>query len=136
MYNCTVVQDFHFREFMSHFDENGITRVCLRADSIRWARAPCWCPADALEESAELFLRAHGTGPRLGTERREHGSRRGGALEIRGRHGAHHGARILPGQPKPHPTDGAGRTGSLAEVKAASPGSPGLGRAAGSSATL
>ena len=119
MYNCTVVNDFHFEEFLSHFDRRG-SLACACGHTHTLATRTVLVSRGALEESAELLGRTRGSASRLWVLSDENTEAAAGARWKAAARAALITARVLPGQPKPHPSlDFVGLLAS--EVKAASP---------------
>ncbi len=118
MYNCGV-QDFHFRDFMSHFDSEGTLR-CSCGQTHRLGTRTVLVSRGALEESADLLARAHGRG-RIWVLSDENTEAAAGSRWKSAAARADIVSRVLPARPKPHPT--AEMVDRLAsDVKAASPG--------------
>jgi len=98
------VHDFHYRDFISRFDEKG-TLACACGQTHRLDTRTVIVSRGALEESAELLDRRHGTADRLwvlSDENTEEAAARrwksgAGSSRITGR--------VLPGRPKVHPTE-------------------------------
>ena len=118
LYNCTVVNDFHFREFLSHFDQRG-SFTCACGETHTLGTRTVLVSREALEESAELLRRTYGTG-RLWVLSDENTEAAAGARWKSAARTARITERVLPGQPKPHPS--MEMVGQLESgVKAASP---------------
>jgi glycerol dehydrogenase-like iron-containing ADH family enzyme len=102
LYNC-VVQDFHFTQFKSRFDEKG-TLACACGQTHQLVTGAVLVSRGALEESAELLLRTRGRGCRVWVLSDENTEAAAGARWKSAAGTARITERVLPGRPKPHPT--------------------------------
>jgi glycerol-1-phosphate dehydrogenase [NAD(P)+] len=113
------VQDFHFRDFMSHFDAQGMLR-CSCGQTHKLGTRTVLASRGALEESAELLARTYPRG-RIWVLSDENTEAAAGSRWKSAAAGADIISRVLPGRPKPHPT--AEMVDRLvSEAKSASPG--------------
>ncbi|MGO9308753.1 MAG: iron-containing alcohol dehydrogenase [Spirochaetia bacterium] len=113
------MQDFHFTQFMSRFDEKG-TLACACGQTHHRGTGTVLVSRGALEESGELVRRTRGSGCRLWVLSDENTEAAAGARWKAAVGTARVDARVLPGRPKPHPTM-ALVAQLAAEVRAASP---------------
>lgn len=113
------MQDFHFKEFISRFDEKG-TLTCACGKTHKLGTGAVLVSRGALEESAELLLRTHGRGSRLWVLSDENTDAAAGSRWKSAAGKTRIAEHVLPGRPKPYPT--ASLVDRLAsEVESASP---------------
>jgi glycerol-1-phosphate dehydrogenase [NAD(P)+] len=103
MYNCPIVHDFHFKEFMAHFDHEG-RLACACGETHRLATRSVLVSRGALEESAELLVRTRGRAGRIWVLSDENTEAAAGARWKSAAGATRITQRVLPGRPKPHPT--------------------------------
>jgi len=98
------VHDFHYKDFLSHFDNEG-KLACACGETHRLDTRAVIVSRGALEESARLLAERHGKADRLWVLSDENTEE---AAARRWKSAAGHPAiteRVLPGRPKVHPTE-------------------------------